>query len=830
MGTLGGLAAITALPAYASVTTNNYSIGSPTGTVTNVTVSPISGVAAVANSSYTITFVSPAALSYAVPDSITIGDSTTGNGVAATASNVDVISGSCLQTGNNTNGANGTVIKLVSNACAIPAGSTVEVTFNATNPAAGTFHFTVTTTENGTAASSPTVTISSAPPTLTAASQVAGVNTTYTIGQLGATNATGGSWATLSPSANVIELNASNGGVNGVKWYNGTAGYAVTYTPSGGTAASDAVTGVTIGTLAAPGTTPNVVFLTLTTSVASGGILSITGLVTNPTSGSTTVTVTPGTVVGTVFTASTLNAETTGSTTFGSSVSAATVSASPLVAGASATYTVAFKATTQDVSGDIFVSETAGPTNFTGANTISGGILVNDTTAGWHVVVAPGTAIVTGGGDQIEIPIGVNTINAGDTVTTTLVDVTNPGAGTYSDLDIWTSTDTVPVAAPPYTISVSGTTGVNVTVTPTTTGAVATYTISNLFATAAFTGGSVANPIELTAPAGTVFPDTGSDFSVMDTTTPTGSGTFVLHSYNAGNDVVLIPPNNIASGDLLTITAADVINPSGSSSTDNIVITGAVSGQTGVAPFPHANLTYPNGSIINWNGTFYDFAGGHPFGIATPTILAKLQAVDHAAVIKAAVGSTLPTATARPGTLITTNSVNGVQTIYYVGMDGELHGFATGAQFVADGYDPALTVTVPTLGGMTVGATAGATGTAGTAFANAADGAIVDSSGTYFVLDGGRAFGIPTPTWLATVRKYDTATTLSGAVGTSLTSAAFATGALITVNGEVYVGYVGDVFPFKSQAQFVADGYAGTASITAPSLNGLSVVAIYSLS
>ena len=828
MGALGGLAAITALPAYANVVTNNYTIGSPSGTVTNVTVSPTSGVASVANSSYTVTFVSPAALSYSVPDTITIGDSTAGNSVASSAvlASVDVISGSCLQTGDDSSGAFGVKITLTSTACAIPAGATVEVTFNATNPTAN-FNFTVVTSENGTAANSPTVTITSAPPTLTPASQVAGANTTYTIGQLGATNATGGSWATITVSATTLELNAS---LAGVKWYNGTAGYAVTYTPSGGSAAADAVTAVNIGTPnGGTAVSGNPVFLTLTTAVASGGIVSITAEVTNPLTGTTTVTVTPGTVSGATFTPES-NAETTGSTTFGSSVSAATVSVSPLVASATATYTVAFKATTQDVGGGITISETTGPTNFTGANTLSGGILVNDTTAGWHYVVPTGNATVSGGGDTILVPFTGNTINAGDTVTTTLVDVTNPGAGTYSDLDVSTSVDTVPVAAPPYTISVSGTAGVNVTVIPPTTGAVATYTISNLYATAAFTGGLVTNFIELTAPAGTVFPDNGSNFSVMDTTTSTGSGTFTLLHYNAANDVVLVPPNNITSGDLLTITASDVINPSSSSSTDTITLSGAVSGQTGVAPFPHANLTYPNGSIVNWNGTDYVFAGGHPFGIATPTLLLKLQTVDHATVIKAAAGSTLPTTLARPGTLITTNTINANATIYYVGTDGQLHGFATGPQFTGNGYDPALTVTVPTLGGMTVGATAGAAGTAATAFANTADGAIVDSSGTYYVLDGGRAFGIPTQAWLTTVRKYDLATPLTGAVGSVLTSAAFATGALITVNGEVYVGYVGDAFPFKSQTQFITDGYSGTASITAPSLNGLAVVAIYSSS
>ena len=65
-----------------------------------------------------------------------------------------------------------------------------------------------------------------------------------------------------------------------------------------------------------------------------------------------------------------------------------------------------------------------------------------------------------------------------------------------------------------------------------------------------------------------------------------------------------------------------------------------------------------------------------------------------------------------------------------VGTDGELHEPATPAQFLADGYDPALVVTVTSLNGLLVGATAGSEGQAGNArFPPAPDGAIVVSSG-----------------------------------------------------------------------------------------------------
>ncbi|HTW07951.1 MAG TPA: hypothetical protein VME46_10590 [Acidimicrobiales bacterium] len=836
VGTFGGLAAITALPAYA-FSTNNYTIGSPTGVVTGVTVSPTSALASATDQSYTVTFTSPAALSYSVPDTITIGDSTTGNTVADTASSVDVISGTCLQSGDDTTSTSyGFRITLTSSACSIPAGATVEVTFDATDPTAN-FNFTVYTSENSTAANSPTVTINSVPPTLSAASESSGVNTTWTIDDIGASGASGGAWSSLTASFSTIEIVSSNVGTD---WYSGTAGYTVTETPSGGSATSDAVTGVAIGTAANAGTPTDTVFLTVTNAIANDSTVNITALVTNPASGFANVSLTPGNISSSVFTE--VGGGTTESTpvdglSFGSAVTAVTASPSPAVANDTATYTVTFKATTcvgtsscTTGAGDIFIEESTGPTNFSGANTSSGGILVNDTTAGWHYVVPVGGATVPSS-DEIEVPLGGNTINAGDTVTVTLVDVVNPANGTYSDFDVWTAGDPIATPAPTYAINASGTSGVNVSVSPSTVGSVATYTVTGLYASGAITGGSSGEPgneIELTAPSGTVFPDNGADFLVTDSTTSSGSGTFSLVTYNAANFVTLSPPNNINSGDLLTITVSDVINPSTSSSTDNLTITGPVEAQTGVAPFPDANVTYPNGSIIDFAGTDYVFAGGHPFGIATPTLLLKLEAVDHATVLKAASGALLPTAAPRPGTLITTNAINANATIYVVGNDGQLHGFATGAQYLGDGFDPALAVTVPNMGGLTVGSTAGAEGASANALATSADGAVVDSSGTYYVFDGSKAFGIPTPAALQVVRKTDDAVALTGTIGTTQTGATFATGALLTLSGTVYVGYVGDVFPFKSSTQFGADGYAGTASITVPNIGGLPVVTTYS--
>jgi hypothetical protein len=120
-----------------------------------------------------------------------------------------------------------------------------------------------------------------------------------------------------------------------------------------------------------------------------------------------------------------------------------------------------------------------------------------------------------------------------------------------------------------------------------------------------------------------------------------------------------------------------------------------------------------------------------------------------------------------------------------------VHGFSTSGQFSRDGYDAALVVTVPSLGGASVGPSAGQEGAAVTALATRADGAIVDSGGTFYVFAGGRAFGVSTPAALAAARGADRATPLSGAVGGAETKAAVASGAVLSAPGKVYVSYQG---------------------------------------
>ncbi len=248
-------------------------------------------------------------------------------------------------------------------------------------------------------------------------------------------------------------------------------------------------------------------------------------------------------------------------------------------------------------------------------------------------------------------------------------------------------------------------------------------------------------------------------------------------------------------------------------------------------PFPDANVTYPNGAIIGFGANSYVFAGGRAF-LASAGSLAKLEKVDHAKVLSAPAGAVAPATTApRAGTTLTTNSVNGGPTIYVAGKDGQLHGFSTLAQFFRDGYDAALVVTVPSLGGLTLGSTAGAAGSALTAFATRADGAVVGSSGTFYVFDGGKAFGIPSPRQLARIQHTDKSQVLVGSVSLADTRAGIAPGVLLSASGgpaKVYVSYQGALYLFKMKLQVANDGYGGTAAVPVPGTGGLGIVYPYS--
>ena len=799
--TLGAGLMATALPAYADVTTNAFTIGAPSGAVSGVSASPTSvGQAALAN--FAVTFDLPSTLSGPSGDSVTVTPSTS---LASTPSNVDIIGGTCIQAGTAGVGgagaatATGVTVEL-SSKCSFSAGQKVEVDFTADAPSStGSMHFNLTTSKNATSASSNSITISTAGPQLSALSVEFGSNTTYTITDVPVAN--------VSADQTTLKLTVGvTSGTEAIDFYGGVAGYRVTYTPSGGAATVDAVTGVLLGSA------NHVATLTLATAVANGGILNITANGTNPAPNGVTqtneITVQPGN--GT--------SETSNAIAFGQSVTGVSVSPSSRVAGASSNYFVSFRASDAiPVGGQIVLNEPAGQTGFP---TVTG-IEVTDSTRSWHLV-ATGATLANG---SARIPLSL-AVDAGDSLTVFIVGVTNPPAGTVNDFAVSTTSDPVPVDAPSYTIGASA--GVGVSVSPSSAGSLATYVISDLFASTAMSAGTSA--ITLDAPSGTAFPNQAAEYSVQDGTTPSGSGTVTAALSGGGtNDVTIRVPGNVAAGDRLTITVRDVINPSTASSTYTIGLTGSVSGPSAAAvPFPHAQLTYPNGAIVSFSGKDYVLAGGHAFEVTSSKILTALQKVDHASVVAAPASAKPPTGAPRQGTLLFTRPVNGGATIYVVGTDGELHGFASPKQFKGDGYDPALVVTVPTLSGVKIGRSAGAAGAGGNAFGTSSDGAIIDSSGTYYVFAAGRAFLIPSSAELSNLRKVDKAQTLAGHVAAAQENGGIASGVELSAPGRVLVTYQGDLYPFKSISQLHADGYAGTAAVQVPGTSGLPVVSSYS--
>lgn len=552
-GLAGGLA-LSAGPAYADVTTSTYTVGAPSGAVTDVTATP-SGLTVGASANFEVDFRVGTALSGSSSDWVSVVPSTA---LGSTPSNIDLVDGSCIQAGTNGGAysATGVTIDLTSS-CSLSVGSQAQVDFQADAPAStGTFSFAVSTSRNLSPAPSNTVTVGAAGPILAASSYAFGANATYTISEVPVANlSSSGTSLTLTAAATqgaatIAFLNTGAGG----------AGYSVSVAPSSGSASADTVTDAS-----ATGAT---VTLTLATAVADGDTLSITATGTNPAiSGSPEaddIAVQPGN--GTV--------ETTNPVLFGGSVTGVNVAPSSPVAGATGTYTVSFRATDAvSASGDIYLTEQAGPTGFA---TVTGTEVV-DTTQGWHFV-ASGASYSTG---SATIPLQ-DAVNAGDDLTVILAGVTNPASSrTIGDFTVATSGDPVAVSAPAYQIGANGSPGVVVTVNPTTTGAVATYTISNLRASAALAGGS--GTIELEAPAGTVFPNNPVYYQLSDSTTASGSGTVSAALSGGGTNVVTFTvPNTINSGDALSLTVEDVVNPGTASGTDSIELVGNVTGPPAV--------------------------------------------------------------------------------------------------------------------------------------------------------------------------------------------------------------------------------------------------------
>jgi hypothetical protein len=710
--------------------------------------------------------------------------------------------------------------------CTVSGGEKVEVDFLARPPAHTTdFFFRVVTSANASPASSNVVVESGLWPTFSVGSQALGASTTYVVEDA--------SWRALSAgylSFTAVRLEVQATGGTSLSWPNSAAAYSAQVRGSVGGVATDPVASVFTGSTGGPAE----VTLALARPVGTGGSLTIVVQGANPSvETSASVAVTPGTMAVGLF--QPLGpTEVTNPVHFGTSVSSVRVSVSPPAALEPAVYVISFEASSAVLGGfggaSICVWEQAGPTVF---STVSS-VLVADTTAGWQFelddlnyldrVVAGRGCDAPSEGLAIAVPAGY-LIRPGDLVTLVLANVTNPPAGTVSDFAVATSSDTVPARSAPYPVQALALPGLTTTVSPSTTGAIATYTVSGLVATSPMAGGSATLTLE--GPSGTVFPDNASYYSIEDLARPSGSGTAAaLVSGGGTNTVTIVPSRDLAAGDILALVVEDVVNPMSAGHDYTVTVLGPVTSSHPLPPFPRASSTYPNGAVVDFAGAYYVLAGGHAFGVPGLAALSQLERQDHAVPQGAVGGSSPPLGPPRSGTLLRPLLTNAEGTVYLVGVDGLLHGFATPAQLTQDGYDPALVVTVPNLGGLPVGAPVAQLGPAGDALANSADGTIVTLGTNWWVFAGGRAFALPGQD-AASLHELDKAVPLTGAPTAAQESALLATGVLISSSGVVYVSYEGELWPFKSPSQLVLDGYGGTAALSVPELDGLSVVRNY---
>jgi hypothetical protein len=848
--TMVGLAAVPSSAAsFPPIETQVYTVAGASSAVTNLTASVWPNTTpAIGN--YTVRFTTPSALfatstKGSTTTFIDIEDSAgSGNGIVSTATAAGVgvadISTGYIFSATVGNGfltaasATTPLIIYLGGSGKVNAGDTLLLTFAATNPAAGSYTFSLQTSANPAYASTTTpvaIVSSSAPAAAFTSTPALGKGAVYTLSNLpaGATTSsvTIQACAGSSPPAAPCTPGATaNGGTGGIFFSQVASSYTVVDTTR-----STTIAVATALPVKNSGNYIGGVTLTLSSPAASGDKLSVTATGINPNSPETDY-------FGVSFGGLGNGFATAGPVGFGETVLGVTVGVSNNAALATATYTIGYTVSSTGAmpSGGTVTIEAPGGTNF---SSNSGAVIIDSTSGGTQAVSTAGLTLSStkSTDDTLALPTSL-ALSGGDSVTVTIFNVTNPAGGTFSGstgLSVTTTGD--PLAAynaVAYTISSStlssGATAV--TVSPATPGALSSYTIGTFKAASALVAGVDTIEVKVAGamPSGTELPGTAT---LSDSTTSAGSQTLTARSGAGTDDVVYNLSASVAAGDILSLTMATVVNPAGGNyklelGADTVVSNSTTAGTEGlVTPepnFPDANATYPNGALVNFGGAIYVFAGGHAFGVPSPTALAALQKVDKAVVQPAAPGASVPSGPPRAGTLVTTGPVNANWAIWVVGNDGQLHGFASPKQLFADGYDPALTVTVPTLGGITQGPTAGREGAAISALATSADGAIVATSGTYYVFAGGRAFGIPNLVKLAALRATDTATPLTGTLSANQVDAPVADGAILTVvGGGVYVTSGGNLFPFKSINQLVLDGYSGTPAVPVPSTGGLIV-------
>jgi hypothetical protein len=142
--------------------------------------------------------------------------------------------------------------------------------------------------------------------------------------------------------------------------------------------------------------------------------------------------------------------------------------------------------------------------------------------------------------------------------------VGNPPAGTYGgsagDFTAATSTDVIAATIPSYVVTTAPAPLLaRIEVTSRVPKATTEYVIGDLKASTALSAGT--STIELKAPAGTLFPNSVSDYTVADLKNVSASAHPGSLSGGGTNDVILSLGANVTSGDFMDVVADGVTNP-----------------------------------------------------------------------------------------------------------------------------------------------------------------------------------------------------------------------------------------------------------------------------
>jgi len=843
VGTTGIAGAAPVVDTSPTATSQPYTIGS--GAVSSPTATPSSTTTGASGVEYTVSFITPVALTPGT-DTIDVNDPSGKTGFPLVPADYTIVNpgGSYIQ------GATAPAVTTLSTAATltappsgitlsiaaptvsgttIAAGSTVEVIITGVvNPStAGVYSLQIWTSQDPVAAT-------------TASYSIAGAAASTCVGLAATAAPTAPAYAAVTgghPTGTTAASSTALAGATGVTYClpgTATAGAAIgtteTITFTGGTlpaTASDySVNGTAVGTTGFVDTSATSVTIELPVALIAAGAydVGITG-VTSPGAGPL-IPVVENQSGGATF-------------HFGTAPASLSVVASPSTGGVVSTWTVTLKATTAIPAGDSLTlfapSGTTFPINpsqylFNDNVTTSGNgplgstadLSVLNSTAAQSATTFSEVTFIT--------PVLIGTT---DTVTLTVIGVTNPVAGVYSNAGttgyfaLTSDTDTTKAAAASTTIGVpTSTSSLYVSVTPPTPSAAgATYKIASFQVDSS--GIAAGGSFEVSAPAGTILPNLATDYAIGDITHPASAGVPTSVTYETTTaDVLITVPTAVAAGDILSLTIMGVTNPGAGVYTLEL---GGVQGLTTLAAAPNAAVTGATWSFTkSTTGAVFIWAGGKAFPITSvanyDAVVAAIPKADRATVVTGVtVTPAQITGTSRPGTLL---QVVGKATIWVVGTTGNVYSFNSPSNLLTDGYNPGNVVPVESLAGLIP-----ASGFAPTAAVTWADDSLLSGSkGGIYLIEGGTAFPVTTPTELASIQQWDKAKIIAGTVTAAQTNQAPASGTLFQAIGTkgVYVSYQGVLYTIVSPTILLADGYTWAMVKGVPSVSTLPIAVVSS--